>query len=55
MTRLCTSSFSGSRVRLTADLTLQILPLAAQHTVFGESFVIFGFGEASEVRCCRMW
>ena len=25
------------------NLTLQILPLAAQHTVFGESFVIFGF------------
>jgi transcriptional regulator with XRE-family HTH domain len=27
------------------NLTLQILPLEAQHTVFGESFVIFGFGE----------
>ena len=27
------------------NLTLQILPLDAQHTVFGESFVIFGFGE----------
>jgi hypothetical protein len=26
------------------NLTLQILPLAAQHTVFGESFVIFSFG-----------
>jgi len=26
------------------NLTLQILPLDAQHTVFGESFVIFGFG-----------
>jgi transcriptional regulator with XRE-family HTH domain len=26
------------------NLRLQILPLAAQHTVFGESFVIFGFG-----------
>jgi transcriptional regulator with XRE-family HTH domain len=26
------------------DLTLQILPLDAQHTVFGQSFVIFGFG-----------
>ena len=25
------------------NLTLQILPLTAQHTVFGESFVIFGF------------
>ena len=30
------------------DLTLQILPLAAQHTVFGESFVIFGFGADSD-------
>ena len=27
------------------NLTLQILPLDAQHTVFGESFVIFGFGD----------
>ncbi|MGH7735224.1 MAG: helix-turn-helix domain-containing protein, partial [Gemmatimonadales bacterium] len=26
------------------NLTLQVLPLDAQHTVFGESFVIFGFG-----------
>ena len=26
------------------NLTLQILPLDAQHTVVGESFVIFGFG-----------
>ncbi|HEY2575996.1 MAG TPA: helix-turn-helix transcriptional regulator [Streptosporangiaceae bacterium] len=26
------------------NLTIQVLPLAAQHTVFGESFVIFGFG-----------
>jgi len=26
------------------NLTLQILPLDAQHTVFGESFVIFSFG-----------
>jgi len=25
------------------NLTLQILPLSGQHTVFGESFVIFGF------------
>ncbi len=25
------------------NLTLQVLPLDAQHTVFGESFVIFGF------------
>ncbi len=27
------------------NLSLQILPLDAQHTVFGESFVIFAFGE----------
>jgi len=26
------------------NLTVQILPLDTQHTVFGESFVIFGFG-----------
>ena len=26
------------------NLTLQVLPLDTQHTVFGESFVIFGFG-----------
>jgi transcriptional regulator with XRE-family HTH domain len=26
------------------NLTLQILPLNAQHVVFGESFVVFGFG-----------
>jgi len=25
------------------NVTLQVLPLAAQHTIFGESFVIFGF------------
>jgi len=30
------------------NLTLRILPLNAQHTVFGESFVIFGFGEDSD-------
>ena len=30
------------------NLTLQILPLGAQHTVFGESFVIFGFGADSD-------
>jgi transcriptional regulator with XRE-family HTH domain len=30
------------------NLTLQILPLDTQHTVFGESFVIFGFGEDSD-------
>jgi transcriptional regulator with XRE-family HTH domain len=27
------------------NMTLRILPLNTQHTVFGESFVIFGFGE----------
>ena len=30
------------------NLTLRILPLDAQHTVFGESFVIFGFGADNE-------
>ncbi len=30
------------------NMTLQILPLDTQHTVFGESFVIFGFGADSE-------
>ena len=30
------------------NLTLRILPLGATHTVFGESFVIFGFGADSE-------
>jgi transcriptional regulator with XRE-family HTH domain len=30
------------------NLTLQILPLDVQHTVFGESFVIFGFGQDSD-------
>jgi transcriptional regulator with XRE-family HTH domain len=30
------------------NLTLQILPLDTQHTVFGESFVIFGFGEDND-------
>jgi transcriptional regulator with XRE-family HTH domain len=30
------------------NLTLQILPLDAQHTVFGESFVIFGFGPGDD-------
>jgi transcriptional regulator with XRE-family HTH domain len=29
------------------NLTLQILPLSAQHVVFGESFVVFGFGADS--------
>ena len=29
-------------------MTLQILPLDAQHSVFGESFVIFGFGTDSD-------
>ena len=28
-----------------SNLTLQILPLNTQHTVFGESFVIFSFGQ----------
>jgi transcriptional regulator with XRE-family HTH domain len=32
------------------NLTLQILPLSAQHMVFGESFVIFGFRDDSDVR-----
>ena len=39
------------RLALEADrpnLTLQILPLDAQHRVFGESFVIFGFGADSD-------
>jgi transcriptional regulator with XRE-family HTH domain len=30
------------------NLTLRIVPLDAQHTIFGESFVIFGFGADSE-------
>jgi transcriptional regulator with XRE-family HTH domain len=30
------------------NMTMRILPLSAQHTVFGESFVIFGFGEDSD-------
>ena len=30
------------------NLTLRILPLGATHTVFGESFVIFGFGADSD-------
>jgi transcriptional regulator with XRE-family HTH domain len=30
------------------NLTLRILPLDAQHTVFGESFVIFGFEAGSD-------
>jgi transcriptional regulator with XRE-family HTH domain len=30
------------------NLTLQVLPLATQHTVFGESFVIFSFGSDEE-------
>jgi hypothetical protein len=30
------------------NLTLQILPLDAQHSVFGESFEIFGFGTDNE-------
>lgn len=31
-----------------SNLTLQVLPLDAQHTVFGESFVIFSFGPDEE-------
>ena len=30
------------------NLTLQVLPLAAQHSVFGESFVIFSFGQDAD-------
>ena len=30
------------------NLTLQILPLDTKHTVFGESFVIFGFGDDTD-------
>jgi transcriptional regulator with XRE-family HTH domain len=30
------------------NLTLQVLPLDSQHSVFGESFVIFAFGEDSD-------
>jgi len=30
------------------NLTLQILPLSAQHMVFGESFVVFSFRDASD-------
>jgi transcriptional regulator with XRE-family HTH domain len=30
------------------NLTVQILPLDTKHTVFGESFTIFGFGEDSD-------
>ena len=30
------------------NITVQILPLDTQHTVFGESFVIFGFGTDSD-------
>jgi transcriptional regulator with XRE-family HTH domain len=39
------------RLVLEADrpsISLRILPLAAQHTVFGESFVIFRFGEDND-------
>jgi transcriptional regulator with XRE-family HTH domain len=39
------------RLALEADrpnLTLRILPLDTQHTVFGESFVIFSFGEDND-------
>jgi len=34
-------------------MTLQILPLDAQHTIFGESFVIFGFGAADNDAAMR--
>jgi hypothetical protein len=37
-----------ARVADRPNLTVQILPLDAQHTVTGESFVIFGFGEDSD-------
>ena len=30
------------------NVTLQVLPLTAQHTVFSESFVVFGFGAAND-------
>jgi len=30
------------------NLTLQVLPLDTQHVIFGESFVIFGFGQDAE-------
>jgi Domain of unknown function (DUF5753) len=30
------------------NLTLRVLPLDAQHSVFGESFVIFGFAAGSD-------
>jgi hypothetical protein len=30
------------------NLTLQVLPLDAQHTVFGESFVILSFGSDAD-------
>jgi transcriptional regulator with XRE-family HTH domain len=30
------------------NLTLQVLPLDAHHSVFGESFVIFGFGQDAD-------
>jgi len=30
------------------NLTLRILPLNAQHTVFGESFVVFGFRDDND-------
>jgi transcriptional regulator with XRE-family HTH domain len=30
------------------NLTLRILPLETQHVVFGESFVVFGFGDDSD-------
>ena len=35
------------------NLTLRVLPLDTQHTVFGESFVIFGFGQDSSCDAAR--
>jgi len=37
-----------ARLAARPNLTLQVMPLNAQHTIFGESFVIFGFGEDSD-------
>jgi transcriptional regulator with XRE-family HTH domain len=36
--------YSLARAAQRPNLTLQVLPLGAQHAVFSESFVIFGFG-----------
>jgi len=37
-----------AREAVRPNLALRILPLDAQHSVFGESFVIFGFGQDSD-------